>query len=94
MTTVPCVRVMSCGHDVEVRFDGPDLHDHSPALATAGRLLAEQEIWRRRIEQYAVDTSLPPKNEAWLEDGDLFWGHSIQIGGNLDTGLDSADIPG
>ena len=30
----------------------------------------------------------------WHNDGDLFWGHSIQIGGNLSEGPKYADIPG
>lgn len=32
--------------------------------------------------------------EFWHDDGDLFWGHSIQISGNLSDGLTDADIPG
>ncbi|PHS05036.1 MAG: hypothetical protein COA78_15810 [Blastopirellula sp.] len=32
--------------------------------------------------------------EFWHNDGDLFWGHSIQISGNLSDGLTNADIPG
>jgi len=32
--------------------------------------------------------------EFWHDDGDLFWGHSIQISGNLSDGLTQADIPG
>ena len=32
--------------------------------------------------------------EFWHDDGDLFWGHSIQISGSLDEGLSEADIPG
>lgn len=34
------------------------------------------------------------KFEFWHNDGDLFWGHSIQISGSLDKGLQYADIPG
>src|SRR5262249_31987940 len=30
----------------------------------------------------------------WHNDGDLFWGHSIQISGSLSEGLKRADIPG
>lgn len=30
----------------------------------------------------------------WHNDGDLFWGHSIQINGNLSDGPKHADIPG
>ncbi|MEQ8789952.1 MAG: DUF2262 domain-containing protein [Pirellulaceae bacterium] len=32
--------------------------------------------------------------EFWHDDGDLFWGHSIQISGSLGEGLTHADIPG
>ena len=32
--------------------------------------------------------------EFWHDDGDLFWGHYIQVSGSLDEGLTSADIPG
>jgi hypothetical protein len=30
----------------------------------------------------------------WHNDGGLFWGHSIQISGSLNAGLNNADIPG
>lgn len=30
----------------------------------------------------------------WHNDGDLFWGHAIEIGGNLSEGPTHADIPG
>jgi hypothetical protein len=32
--------------------------------------------------------------EFWHDDGDLFWGHSIQVSGNLRDGITGADIPG
>lgn len=32
--------------------------------------------------------------EFWHDDGDLFWGHSIQISGSIEEGLNRADIPG
>jgi hypothetical protein len=32
--------------------------------------------------------------EFWHGDGEVFWGHSIQISGSLDEGLTQADIPG
>lgn len=32
--------------------------------------------------------------EFWHDDGDLFWGHSILISGDLNHGLEDADIPG
>jgi hypothetical protein len=30
----------------------------------------------------------------WHDDGDLFWGHSIQVSGDLLDGPTHADIPG
>jgi hypothetical protein len=30
----------------------------------------------------------------WHNDGDLFYGHSIQVSGNLSQGPTHADIPG
>jgi hypothetical protein len=32
--------------------------------------------------------------EFWHNDGDLFWGHSIQVSGNLRDGLTHVDTPG
>jgi hypothetical protein len=32
--------------------------------------------------------------EFWHHDGDLFWGHSIQVSGSIGDGLTDADIPG
>jgi hypothetical protein len=30
----------------------------------------------------------------WHNDGDMFWGHSIEVSGSLTKGLRRADIPG
>jgi hypothetical protein len=53
---------------------------------------AEQFIEAMRLESIAVypDGSFV----FWHQDGDLFWGHSIQICGSLSEGLTDADIPG
>jgi hypothetical protein len=32
--------------------------------------------------------------EFWHDDGDLFWGHSIQISADVANGPTDADIPG
>jgi hypothetical protein len=32
--------------------------------------------------------------EFWHDDGDLFWGHAIQVSGNLRDGVTEVDIPG
>ena len=30
----------------------------------------------------------------WYDDGDLFWGHAIQMTGNLKEGVTGVDTPG
>ena len=55
-------------------------------------LSADQFDGRMMLESVTVypDGSF----EFWHNDGDLFWGHSIQIGGTLSEGPTQADIPG
>src|SRR5207249_3318350 len=97
------------------------------ALKSAHTLWESQDVWSRRIRDFAVQKLLPLKNDAWLDegevevtadqfqdrmtldsitvypngsfefwhhDGDLFWGHSIQVRGSLSEGPTDADIPG
>lgn len=97
------------------------------AIKTAESLWSDQAGGKRKVDEFAVEKLLPPKNESWLgenereltpaefkkkmklqsinvagdgsfefwhDDGDLFWGHSIQIRGILKDGLVDADIPG
>ncbi|HST61981.1 MAG TPA: DUF2262 domain-containing protein [Longimicrobium sp.] len=47
---------------------------------------------RMRLEAIAVEAD--GSFTFWHNDGDLFWGHSIQIMGNLQDGPTDADIPG
>lgn len=93
----------------------------------AKSLWKSQNLWSRRITDFAITELLPLKNESWLEtgkkeltprdfarkmklesitlypdgsfefwhnDGDLFWGHSILVSGDLEKGPTDADIPG
>lgn len=47
---------------------------------------------RMKLESITVD---PEGGFTFFhEDGDLFWGHAIEIGGSLEEGPDHADIPG
>lgn len=47
---------------------------------------------RMRLE--AVTVSPDGSFDFWYDDGDLFWGHMIQVSGNLRDGPIDADIPG
>src|SRR5262249_12068202 len=55
--------------------------------------LSPQEF-RARMELVSITVGDSGQFEFWHDDGDLFWGHSIQICGTLDDGLTDADIPG
>lgn len=55
-------------------------------------LTPEQFLSRMRLESIAVAKN--GRFDFWHNDGDLFWGHLIQISGTLDEGLTHADIPG
>jgi hypothetical protein len=47
-----------------------------------------------RMKLQAVTAYADGSFEFWHDDGDLFWGHAIQVSGNLAQGLTNADIPG
>ena len=47
---------------------------------------------RMTLESITVDPN--GSFDFWHDDGDLFWGHAIQIGGNLAEGPKYADTPG
>jgi hypothetical protein len=51
-----------------------------------------QFLERMTLEEISVS----PEEDItfWHNDGDLFWGHAIQVMGNLADGLTDADIPG
>lgn len=52
------------------------------------------EEFRQRMELQSIGIEPDGQFTFWHNDGDLFWGHSIQICGNVTDGPDSADIPG
>ncbi len=55
-------------------------------------LTTEAFISRMTLESISVDED--GEFTFWHNDGDLFWGHAIQISGDLIEGLNFADIPG
>lgn len=55
---------------------------------------ATAEDFGARMTLETILVSRDGSFEFWHNDGDLFWGHSIVIAGNLEDGLDDADIPG
>lgn len=115
------------GNLVSLSLAAKEPDEVEEALKTARSLWQSQDVWNRRIGDYAVQELLPLKNDTWLDeneaeltadqfkarmkleaitahpdgsfdfwhnDGDLFWGHSIEISGNLLEGPNYADIPG
>lgn len=61
--------------------------DEDEAQMSAGMFLS-----RMTLETIVVKET--GRFSFWHSDGDLFWGHSIQISGSLSEGLTDADIPG
>lgn len=55
--------------------------------------ITEKEFLERmKLESISIQPD--GKFEFWHNDGDLFYGHSIQISGSLEKGLTHSDIPG
>jgi hypothetical protein len=52
----------------------------------------EQFLDRMTLKSISIKTE--GRFEFWHDDGELFWGHSIQIIGSLKEGLTHSDIPG
>jgi hypothetical protein len=52
------------------------------------------EQFKSRMTLESIQINRGGKFEFWHNDGDLFWGHSIQVSGSLKDGLESARIPG
>ncbi|OAI46466.1 hypothetical protein AYO44_11310 [Planctomycetaceae bacterium SCGC AG-212-F19] len=50
--------------------------------------------FKARMTLEAITVTPSGSFDFWHNDGDLFWGHSIQISGNLTKGPTHADIPG
>jgi hypothetical protein len=53
---------------------------------------AAEFLSKMRLESISVDES--GDFTFWHDDGDLFWGHAIQMRGNFTEGLTRADLPG
>ena len=50
--------------------------------------------FKARMELVSITVGDNGRFEFWHDDGDLFWGHAIQIDGNLRDGLTDAGISG
>jgi hypothetical protein len=50
--------------------------------------------FKQRMTLKSITAEADGAFEFWHDDGDLFWGHSIQVSGNLTTGPTRADIAG
>ena len=52
------------------------------------------ELFKSKMTLQSISVYANGYFSFWHDDGDIFFGHSIQICGNLTDGLTSADIPG
>lgn len=59
-----------------------------------GESKATKQSFLRAMRLTSISILPNGQFEFWHNDGDLFWGHSIQISGDLKRGPSSADIPG
>ena len=50
--------------------------------------------FRKQLRLYSINVYADGRFEFWFEDGDLFWGHDVEIDGSLKGGLVSADLAG
>lgn len=50
--------------------------------------------FEKRMSLESITVNADGSFDFWHNDGDLFWGHSIQISGSLSEGPNHADIPG
>jgi hypothetical protein len=50
--------------------------------------------FKARMKLNSISISSDGQFEFWHDDGDMFYGHSIQVCGSLRAGLTRADIPG
>jgi hypothetical protein len=59
-----------------------------------GEVELSADVFKARMTLESVTVEPDRSFDFWHNDGDLFWGHSIQISGNLSEGPTRADIPG
>src|SRR5262249_50663022 len=82
-------------------------HRRIQGYAVAQLLPLKNDIWLRagepvvtpaeflqRMVLESISVYSDGSFEFWHSDGDLFWGHSILVSGNLEDGPTDADIPG
>jgi hypothetical protein len=111
----------------KVYFSLDKCEDEKALLDMGEKVCRNLPVWRKRVEDFAVEKLRPLKNGSWLQegedevtaeqfkrrmslesvsfypsgefefmytDGDLFWGHWIQVTGTISEGPTHADIPG
>ena len=54
----------------------------------------DKDQWLARLELYSIEVSAEGYLSAWYRDGDLFWGHLVNVFGKLDSGTMYADLMG
>lgn len=53
-----------------------------------------KEEFMTRISVRSISAMPEGEMEFWLDDGDIFWGHSIVVSGSVDGGLEDAEMCG
>lgn len=69
-----------------------DLANDWAENAEAGEVTGEQFMERMELE--SIEMRADGSFEFWFSDGDLFYGHSIHVSGDLDSGPDEASMEG
>lgn len=59
-----------------------------------GEMPVTPESFKDRIRLESITVYPEDTFEFWFDDGDLFWGHLIQVRGDLSEGLTGVDTPG
>ena len=58
------------GRTVSLDVKAKEPHEIDRALRVANALWDDQQMWHRRVVDYAVDQMLPQKNAHWIRDGE------------------------
>lgn len=76
-----------------LEVDAQDCSSWNSAAANAAAFVSDWENKDRQMRAFAAGKLTELANE-WQEDDDMFWGHAVEICGNMENGFESANIAG